>query len=118
MEQSNQSEYGLVHADAAHEYPDPDFAAYVTKYPWREDDGYLPPALHGLPTESLQNSSCPGNHGNPWQPGPNGDEILERKALGPARDVAWDPDYQVSEACVTYLSSSRETQEIGILTFI
>lgn len=118
MEQSDQPEYGLMHADAAHEYPDPDYAAYVTKYPWRGDDGYLPPALHGLPSESLENNSRPGNHGNTWKPGHNGGEIHESDAPGPAGDMTWDPDYQMSEAGVTYLSSSLETQEIGILTFI
>ena len=78
-----------------HEYPDPDYAAFVTKYPWREDDGYLPTALHGLPPESLEENPRPGDHGN------GGGEILDVGAPRAARDGTWDPDYEVSEAGVT-----------------
>ena len=87
--------------NAIHEYPDPDYAAFVTKYPWREDDGYLPSALHGLPSEFLGENPRPGDHGNGRKFGHDGGEILDGDAPGSARDVTWDPDYEVSEAGVT-----------------
>ena len=93
MENSGQSDYDLLYA--THEYPDPDYAAYVTKYPWREDDGYLPSALQGLPFSQR------GYHGNTWKRGYDGGELLGSDAPGADRDVTEDPDYQVSEACVT-----------------
>lgn len=93
MENSVQPDYDLMYK--THEYPDPDYAVYVTKYPWRQDDGYLPSALHGLPL------SRPEYHGTSWKCGHDRDETLDDDGLGPDRDVAEDPDYQVSEACVT-----------------
>lgn len=101
MEQPGPSDYSFMRA--AHEYPDPDYAAYVTRYPWREDDGYLPSALDGLPSESVKEISRPGNHGNHWNIGHEGGDVLDKDAQGPARVVTWDPDYQVSEADLTYL---------------
>ncbi len=86
---------------ATHEYPDPDYAAYATKYPWREDDGYLPSALHGLSSESLEDISPPGNYGSPWKAGKEGGEVLDGHARVPSRELTCDPDYQVSEAGVT-----------------
>ena len=99
MEQVTHSEYSFMHT--THEYPDPDYAAYVTKYPWREDDGYLPSALHGLPSESLEEISRPGNHGGPWKARHDRREVVGSDAQALAADVAWDSDYQFSEACVT-----------------
>ena len=84
-----------------HEYPDPDYAAHVTKYPWREEDGYLPSALHALPFESFEQNARPGNSGIIRRFGHDGGEILDSDAPDPARDVMWDPDYQVSEAGAT-----------------
>lgn len=95
MEQFGPSDY------RRHEYPDPDYAAHVTRYPWREDDGYLPSALHGLPPESLENISRPANYGIPWQGRDDRDETLDIDAQGSGREVRWDSDYQVSEAGVT-----------------
>ncbi|KAF6230208.1 hypothetical protein HO133_004547 [Letharia lupina] len=86
---------------ATHEYPDPDYAAYVTKYPWREDDGYLPSALHGLPPESLEEISRAGVYSSPQKAGDDGGEVLDSVAHGPAKEVTWDPDYQESEAGLT-----------------
>lgn len=99
MEQFDQIDIGLTHT--THEYPDPDFAAYVTKYPWREDDGYLPSALHRVPSESLEEISRSRNDDRPWRAGDDEDDVLDSDAQGPAREVTWDPDYQVSEASVT-----------------
>lgn len=99
MEQFRGSDYGLM--SATHEYPDPDYAAYVTKYPWREDDGYLPSALHGLPSESLKEIARPGNHEGSWKAGQDGGEVLDNDAQSPTREVTRDPDYQLSEADVT-----------------
>lgn len=99
MEQFDQSDYGLMFA--THEYPDPDYAAYVTKYPWREDDGYLPSALHGLPPESLEEISRAGVYSSPQKAGDDGGEVLDSVAHGPAKEVTWDPDYQESEAGLT-----------------
>ncbi len=96
MEHSGLFEYGPTH-----EYPDPDDAAYATKYPWREEDGYMPSALHGLPSQSLEEVSRAGNYDDPWRGGHDGSEVLDSDAQGPVRDVRWDPDYQVSEAGVT-----------------
>ena len=99
MEQFALSEYSLM--QTTHEYPDPDYAAYVTQYPWREDDGYLPLALHGLPSESLEEISRPGNHGDPWSVRHIRGEVVDSDAQGLATEVAWDSDYQMSEACAT-----------------
>ena len=99
MEQSEQSVYDLMHP--THEYPDPDYAAYVTKYPWREEDGYLPSALHGLPSELLEENLWSGSHVNTRKIEYDRGEIVDSDAPGPANDVRWDPDYQVSEADVT-----------------
>ena len=99
MEQFAQSDYGLM--QATHVYPDPDYAAYVTRYPWREDDGHLPSALHGLPSESLPEISRPGQHGSSWKAGDDKGEVPDSGTQEFAREVRWDPDYQVSEAGVT-----------------
>ena len=99
MERFGRSVNGLV--PATHEYPDPDYAAYVNKYPWREDDGYLPSALHGLSSESLEDVSRPGNYSSPWKAGEDRGELLDGDARGLSREVTWDPDYQVSEAGAT-----------------
>lgn len=99
MEQPEQSEYDPMHA--THEYPDPDYAAYVTKYPWREEDGYLPSALLGLPSESLEENLPSLNYDNTWKIGREGGEIVDSDAPEPARDGTWDLDYQVSEAGIT-----------------
>lgn len=99
MEQFGQSSYGLI--PASHEYPDPDYAAHATKYPWLGDDGYLPSALHGLPSGSLEEIPRPGNHGSPWKAGDDRGEILDSNARGPAREVTWDSDYQLSDSGAT-----------------
>ena len=101
MEQVEQSEYDLMHS--THEYPDPVYAAYVTKYPWREEDGYLPSALHGLPSESLEENLPSVNYDSARNFGHDGGEIVDSDVPEPARDVTWDRDldYQVSEAGVT-----------------
>lgn len=99
MEQFDQSEHSPIHA--THEYPDPDYAAYVTKYPWREDDGYLPSALHGSSSETLKVSQWAGNYGSSWKAGDEESEVLDDDTQRPARDVTWDPDYHVSDAAVT-----------------
>ena len=99
MERLGQADSGFMHA--THEYPDPDYAAYATIYPWREDDGYLPSALHDLPSGSLEGVSRYGNDGRPWTIGDDGGEVRDSDAEGPAREVTCDPDYQVSEAAVT-----------------
>lgn len=99
MEQSEQAEYDLMHA--THEYPDPDYAAYVTKYPWRGEDGYLPTALHGLPPESLKENLPSVTYDSARNFGHDGGESVDSDAPEPARDVTWDLDYQVSEAGLT-----------------
>lgn len=99
MDKLKGSDYGLM--TPTHEYPDPDYAAYITKYPWREDDGYLPSALHGLPSRSLKETARTGNHEGLWKAGEDEGEVLDNDAQSPAREVARDPDYQVSEADVT-----------------
>ena len=99
MEQPEQSEYDLMHA--THEYPDPDYAAYVTKYPWREEDGYLPSALHGLQSQTLKENLPSLNYDNTRKFGREGSEIVDSDAPEPVRDVTWDLDYQESEAGIT-----------------
>ena len=94
--------YGPLHA--IHEYPDPDYAAYVNKYPWREDDYRFPsalPALNGLSSSPLEKISPPRDYGHPRKAGLDNCEIVDRVVQGPARDLTWDPDYQVSEADLT-----------------
>ena len=99
MEQLGQSDYGL--RPTSHEYPDPDYAAHVTKYPWLGDDGYLPSALHGLPSKSLKEIPRPGKYASSWKAGDEEGDALDSDVRAPAREVMWDPDYQVSEAGVT-----------------
>ena len=94
-----QSEHSPTHI--THEYPDPDFAAYITKYPWREDDGYVPPALHGLPPASLGGFSPRIKYSSPGKDIDYQGEIFDSDAQGPARELTWDPDYQVSDPGVT-----------------
>ena len=86
---------------ATHEYPDPDYAAYATKYPWREDDGYLPLALEDLSSKSLEGPSRSGSDSGSGKAGEDEGEVLEFDAPGPAREATLDPDYQISEASVT-----------------
>ena len=93
MERFVQSDYGFI--PTTHEYPDPDYAAFITQYPWRENDGYLPSALHGLPSESLDEIPRPGKCGD------DGGELLDSDAQDTPKGVTWDPDYQMSEAGVT-----------------
>lgn len=99
MEQFGHSDYGSI--PATHEYPDPDYAAYATKYPWREGDGYLPPALQGSSSKSLEEPPRPGSDGGPWKAGEDEGEDLDLDVQDPSREVTWDPDYQVSEGSVT-----------------
>ena len=99
MEQFGLSDHSLM--PTTHEYPDPDYAAYVTKYPWTEDDGYIPSALHDLPSEFLRETSQPGNHGDPWKPRHGRGDVVDSDAQGFSPNVAWDSDYQLSEAGVT-----------------
>ena len=99
MEQFDQAEHSPMHV--THEYPDPDYAAHVTKYPWREDNGYLPSALHGSPPETLKESLWAGKYGISRRAGDEESEIPDRDTQGPSRDVTWDPDYHVSDAAVT-----------------
>lgn len=99
MEQFGLSDYALI--PATHEYPDPDYAAYATKYPWREDDGYLPSALEELSSKSLENPSPSGSDGGHGKADEQEGEVLDFDIQRPAREATWDPDYQVSEASVT-----------------
>lgn len=110
MSQSERSEYDLLHV--THEYPDPDYAAYVTKYPWTEEDGYLPSALHGLPSESLEENLSSAYYDDARGFGHDGAEIVDSDIPEPT----WDLDYQVSEAGVTWVSSSAKAYEISTLT--
>lgn len=112
MEEFSQSNYGL--GPISHVYPDPDYAAYVTKYPWLGDDGYIPSALHGLPSKSLEEIPRSGSYESPWKAGDDESEFIDSVAQAPAKEVTWDPDYQVSDAVVTYLVSSVEIHEIII----
>ena len=82
---------------ATHEYPDPDYAAHVTKYPWTEEDGYLPSALHGLPANSLEKNLPSAGYDHARRFGHDVAEIVDSDAPEPT----WDLDYQVSEAGVT-----------------
>ena len=99
MEQFGHSYYDIM--PATHEYPDPDYAAYATKYPWREEDDYLPSALEGLSSKSLEAPSRPGSDSSPGKAGEDEGEVRESDVPGPAREATLDPDYQVSEASVT-----------------
>lgn len=99
MEEFSQSNYGL--GPISHVYPDPDYAAYVTKYPWLGDDGYIPSALHGLPSKSLEEIPRSGSYESPWKAGDDESEFIDSVAQAPAKEVTWDPDYQVSDAVVT-----------------
>ena len=94
-----QPEHSPTHV--THEYPDPDFAAYASKYPWREDDGYLPSALHELLPESLGGFSPPTKYSSPGKDGNDRGEIFDSEVQDPARELTWDPDYQVSDPGVT-----------------
>lgn len=99
MEQFGHSYYGRP--PATHEYPDPDYAAYATKYPWREEDDYLPSALEDLSSKSLEVHSRPGSDSGLGEAGEDEDENLEFDVQRPAREATLDLDYQVSEASVT-----------------
>lgn len=99
MEQFGLSDYGLT--PTTHEYPDPDYAAYTTKYPWREDDGYLPSALEDLSSKSLGNPSRSGSEGGAGKADEQDGGILQSHIQEPAREAMWDPDYQASVASVT-----------------
>ena len=85
-----------------HEYPDPDYAAYVTRYPWvGEDDGYMPSGLRSQPQSSWR-------HDSPDNDGLDQSEARSMDHPGFADDdgffeggMTFDSDYQASDAYVT-----------------
>jgi len=86
MEQYGESSYDRW--SPAHEYPDPDCAAYVTKYPWfGEEDDYVPPRLASGPE-----GAWPGN----FQDQPTARGYQSPSWAGP-RETLFDPDYEASD---------------------
>lgn len=71
-----------------HEYPDPDCAAYVTKYPWfGAEDDYVPPRL-------------PDGSEGAWRDTHFAQRTARTRqdhALKVPRDTGFDPDYEVSD---------------------
>lgn len=70
------------------EYPDPDYAAYVTKYPWfgEEHDSVLP----GLPSEP------DGAWPNGFDDQPTA-RASQNRPLAGGGETAFDPDYEASD---------------------
>lgn len=86
----------------SHQYPDPDYASYATKYPWGgEDDGYVLSALRDKNHESWEE-----REGEPSKSHFQGGEIISTYSKydlpqGSNNDMAFDPEYQVSESGAT-----------------
>ena len=98
-QQSSPSGQGPGHV--IHEYPDPDYAAYVNKYPWREDNGHILSALHDLPLQRSEKVAPPGNYDGLRRAQHDGSEAFNRNTQWPAMDATMDHDYQMSEAGVS-----------------
>ena len=103
MEQGE--ELGHGYWPTCHNYPDPDHAAYLSRYPWAGDHSNSEqtnsPIVrdNGLPSRS-QNvcvSGYPGLTNIPFT-----EEDVELTALRVSEEV-FDPDYQISDGAVPYV---------------
>lgn len=86
MEQADDSNHDWW--SPAHEYPDPDSAAYITKYPWfGEEHDYVPPPLPNGPDGAWQGSfqDEPTAHG------------CQSHFWATHRETVFDPDYEASD---------------------
>lgn len=86
-----------------HQYPDPDVAAYFTRYPWAgEDDGYVPSSLRNWPRSPWRGDIQHDDHG--LGPGAttdmNGQDFDHDSHLY-VGETSFDPDYEVSDASVS-----------------
>lgn len=100
MEQVEQLNSRLL--ATTHEYPDPDYAAYVTKYPWaRDDDDYIPSGLQRSPRRAYRDG-LEGNLDSALsQVHDDTIDALNSQYLGTDEDMTIDPDYQASDNVVT-----------------
>lgn len=81
-----------------HEYPDPDYAAYVTRYPWVGDGGesgypeppHEPDRLWGGRSQLHDRSTL-----HPAEDG-DSDEYVDRFP-SPNKEITFDPDYRASD---------------------
>lgn len=91
MDQSEESTYG--HWPTTHQYPDPDYAAHITTYPWGGGEtDYVQPYLpdeHG----GSQGSSVSGSSAGSCM---RMSEHIEDFAGLPTVGDEVDPDYQMS----------------------
>ena len=87
-----------------HQYPDPAYAAHVTKYPWVvEEDDCVISGLHSNSLAQLDHDLWP-NDGS--SVAATNDEQSSDSASSPAschKRMKIDSDYQANEICSTYV---------------
>jgi len=84
-----------------HEYPDPDFAAYVTTYPWvGGDDGSVKPNTAEKYNVDWQGGSPDSSRSDPSAALDSPiEEYIDDYLMLPAERL--DPDYQTSDGTIT-----------------
>lgn len=96
MEQDKWSSYG--HLPTLHEYPDPDYAAYVTKYPWvGREDGYVPPELQDQASGIWNGASLAIDRFDRTTVRDRHVDDCSDHLMGPDKEELFDPDYHMSE---------------------
>ena len=94
MDQDQESNYGVW--NTVHEYPDPDYAAHVTQYPWAGSEYIQPDSLnrYGGTWDAVSSSSSESDRSiNSDRQLP---EYLDGRAGLRMVPEVFDPDYQTS----------------------